>query len=81
MVSGRAFIFLMYIPWGETFSLLLSHGHLSRSNIKVKYQGHNFQKNGHDAGAFLFQTHLVLSVLDLSNYWTNYVQTSQINSI
>ena len=39
---NRAFIFQMFIPYGKTFSLVP----MSRSSIKVKvkYQGHTFQK-------------------------------------
>ena len=42
MVSDRAFIFHICIPWGKTLSLVPK----SRSSIevKVKYQGDSFQK-------------------------------------
>ena len=40
MVSDITFIFHMCIPWGKTLSLVPK----SRSSVKVKYQGHSFQK-------------------------------------
>ena len=59
MISDRAFIFHIhvYIPWGETLSLVPK----SRSSVDVKYQGHNFleNKNGRFGGICVTQTHLV----------------------
>ena len=42
MVSDRAFIFHIHIPWGKTLSLVPK----SRSSVEVtvKYQGHRFRK-------------------------------------
>ena len=48
MVSVRAFIFHIHIPWGKTLSLAPK----SRSSVKIKYQGH------------VSQTHLVCFVFD-----------------
>ena len=48
MVSDRANIFHMFIPWGKTFSLKSR----SRSSVevKVKYQCHNFQMSSRCGG-------------------------------
>ena len=46
MVSDRAFILHIYIPWGKTLSLISK----SRWCLKVKYQGHSFWKNGRCGG-------------------------------
>ena len=42
MLSDRAFIFHIYIPWGKTLSLVPK----SRSSVKVKvkYQGHSLKE-------------------------------------
>ena len=45
MVSDRASIFPLCIPWGKTFSLVHVPNSRSSSKIKVKYQGHNFHKH------------------------------------
>ena len=50
MVSDRAFIFYIYIPWGKTLSFLPK----SRSNIKVIV----FEKMA-IAGAFMFHKHIL----------------------
>ena len=42
----RAFVFDMSIPCDKT-------------SVKVKYQGHNFQINGHCGGIHVARTHLV----------------------
>ena len=59
MVSDRAFIFhILYIfLGGETLSLIPK----SRSSVKVKYQGHSFQKMAVAGGIHVSQTHLVLT--------------------
>ena len=62
MVSDdTAFIFHIYIPWGKTLSLVPK----SRSSIKVKVkcQGHCFQKNGHCGVIRVSQTHLVTTAM------------------
>ena len=41
MVSGRAFIFHIYIPWGKTLSLVPK----SKPSVKVKYKSHIFFLN------------------------------------
>ena len=46
MVSDRAFIFDICIPWGKTLSFIQSQGHISMSNIKFAV----FEKNGHMGG-------------------------------
>ena len=57
MVSDRAFIFYMYIPYGKTLSLVPK----STSSVKVKYQGHSFQKQKMAvAGAFVFHKPMLL---------------------
>ena len=53
----RAFIFHMSIPCDKTFLLVPS----LRSSVKVKYQGHTFQKTGFAEGNGVLQTHLVFS--------------------
>ena len=66
MVSYRAFIFQIFIPWGKTPPLIPK----SRSYVKVKYQGHSLtkkkkkkkKKNGHCGGVggiHVSQTRLV----------------------
>ena len=62
MVTDKAFIFHIYIPWGKTLSLVPK----SRSSVKVKvkYQGQNFQKKKKKwplLGAFMF--HILYSVM------------------
>ena len=42
MVGDGAFIFHIHIPCGKALSLVPK----STSSVKVKYQGHSFQKNG-----------------------------------
>ena len=54
MVSDRAFIFHICIPWGKALSLVPK----SRSSVKVKYQGHSFQNNGRCGGIGLSQIRL-----------------------
>ena len=57
MVSDRAFIFHIFIPWGKALSSVPK----SRSSVKVKvkYQGHSFlKKNGRFGGIGVSQTHL-----------------------
>ena len=53
MVSDRTFMFIC-IPSGKTFSFIPS----SRSSVKVKDQGHIFQKNGRYRGISI--SHLTL---------------------
>ena len=43
------------VPCGKTFLLVPS----SWSSVKVKYQGHSFQKNGRRGGISVSQTQLV----------------------
>ena len=63
MVSDRAFIFHICIPWGKTLSLVPK----SRSSVKVKYQCHSFRKKLAVAeGIRVSQTHLVSSANALS---------------
>ena len=50
MVSDKAFIFHIVIPWGKTLSLVPK----LRSYVKVKYQG--FRKMA-VAGALVFHKH------------------------
>ena len=54
MISDRAFILHIYIPWGKTFSLVPK----SRSSVKVKYKGHSFEKMA-IAGAFVFHKYIL----------------------
>ena len=58
MVSDRAFIFHMYIPWGKTLSFVSKSSHLSRSksNIKVTVYG----KKMAVVGAFVFHKNILL---------------------
>ena len=65
MVIDRAFIFHKCIPWGKTFG----------TNVKVKYQGHNFKKNGQSRGICVSQTHIVY--ISLNRQWSCYIQQSQ----
>ena len=53
MVSDRAFIFHIYIPWGKTLSLV-SQGHLSRSRSNIKV---TVTKKIAVAGALAFHKH------------------------
>ena len=55
MVSGRVFIFHIYIPWFDSLSLVPK----SRLSVKVKYQGHSFKKYGRCGGISVSQTQLV----------------------
>ena len=52
MVSDRAFIIDIYILWDKALSLVPK----SRSSVKVKYQGHSFQKNGRCRGIWVTNT-------------------------
>ena len=56
MVSDRAFIFCIYIPWDKTLSLVPK----SRSSVKVKvkYQGYKVKKMA-VAWAFMFHKHIL----------------------
>ena len=65
MVSDRAFIFHICIPWGKTLSLE-TKSRLS-VKVKVKYQGHIFRKNGHCGGISVSQTQLVLSSQEMGS--------------
>ena len=58
VVSDGAFIFHTYIPWVEPFSLVPK----SSSSVKVKYQGHSFQKSGCCMGICVSQPHLVFII-------------------
>ena len=67
MVSGRAFMFHIYIPQGKTLSLVPK----SRSSVKVICQGHisgsQFKKkNGHCGGIWVSQIHLVVIYCSLT---------------
>ena len=53
MVSDKAFIFLIYIPWGKTLSFVPK----SRSSVKVKVTV--FEKMA-VAGAFVYHKHILL---------------------
>ena len=57
MVSNRAFIFHIYIPWGKTLSLVPK----PLSSVKVRYQGHSFRekKNGSCSCISVSQTEIV----------------------
>ena len=57
MVSDRAFIFNIYIPLGITLSLVSKSK--SSVKVKIKYQGHSFQKNSRCGGTCVSQTYLV----------------------
>ena len=57
MVSDRAFIFHICIPWGKALSLV-PHSRLS-VKVKVRYQGYSFRKNGYCRDPSLSQTQLV----------------------
>ena len=52
MVSDRASVFYMCIPWGNTFSSVPR----GRSSVKVKYEAHNFKKNCHCGGIYVLET-------------------------
>ena len=61
MVTERAAIFQMHIPWGKTFPLVPRSS--SSVKVKVKY-GHNYKKKkpntcGSCGGIRVSQTHLV----------------------
>ena len=62
MVSDRAFIFHMYIPWGKALSLVQIQGHLSRSNIKVTV----FEKIA-IVGALVFHKHILFNLRFIVN--------------
>ena len=55
MVSNRAFIFHIYIPWGETLSLVPK----SRSSVKVQVRYEVFGKKWPLNGIHVSQIHLV----------------------
>ena len=55
MVSGRVFIFHIYIYWGKTLSLVSK----SMPSVMVKYHGHSFQQNDRCGGISVSQTQLV----------------------
>ena len=58
MVSDRAFFFHIYIPWRKILSLVPKSG----SSVKVKCQGHSFQKNGCSWGISVSHAHVVLTL-------------------
>ena len=58
MVSDRAFIFHIYIPWGKIPSIAPK----SRSSVKVKYQGHSSRKKNPLWGYSCFTNTLLLFV-------------------
>ena len=58
MESDSTYIFQMCIPCGKTLSLIPR----SRSSVKVKYQGHIFQKKA-VTGALVFHKHRMFSAL------------------
>ena len=60
MVSDRAFICHICIPWGKTFSFV-PKPRLS-VKVKVKYQGHSFRKKMAVAGALVFHKHSLFFV-------------------
>ena len=51
MVSDKAFIFHIYVPWGKTLSLV------SSVKVKVKYQGQSFKKKMAVVVALVFHIH------------------------
>ena len=57
MVTDRAFVFHIYIPWGKT----LSNVPKSRSSVKVTYQGHSFRKKIAVAGPFVFDKYILFT--------------------
>ena len=63
MVSDRAFICHICIPWGKTFPFV-PKPRLS-VKVKVKYQGHSFRKkNGRCGGISVSQTQLVFWIYE-----------------
>ena len=64
MVIDSAFVCYIYIPWGNTLSLIPK----SRSSVKVKNKGHGFLKKMAVLGAFVFHKHSLLEFAeDTSN--------------
>ena len=56
MVSDRACVFHIHVPWRKALSLVPN----LRSYVKkIKYQGHSFRKNGRCEGIDVSQTCLV----------------------
>ena len=60
MISDRAFIFHMFIPWGKTLLCYQSQGHPSRSLSNTKV---TFFENMTVAAAYIFHKY-ILFILD-----------------
>ena len=64
MVSDRAFIFHIYIPWSKTLSLVPQPR--SSVKVKVKYQGQSFRKKN---GISVSQTQLIGEFSSIFLFW------------
>ena len=74
MVSDIAFIFLIYIHWGKTFSLVPKS--MSSGKVKVKYQGNKPRFRSHP---FCMIYYLKCYVYCASSNYTNKICFIQIS--